>query len=773
MPAVSVLLRLLSPAYLYSVNETPEGLRAGPLAWALLLALGAVAAWQWRKRSGVTAEPWSGLAFWSAAVGALLALVRPLAGGLLSARVWSATLTATFAGAAVVGALYGAWVRSAIRHRVPSPRVRMALDVVTLMVLAGGVAWLSAGGLRAWWPASAGGACLALASLGGRPRRLRPLVLAPFAPACLALLAVAGLRAQGLDLGPYAAFPAPDPWSPWFDVRAMALAGALGSLVLALRAAFPRAEHTAAGVGVALAALGAVFYLASMGRHLSHGATASDPYCYLQMAIDLVEHGTVLHRFPLLGVLRAEGLSTWPAVHIGYHPPAAGDLAATVWPFGWPALMVPLLALAGEPGALWAAPLWMLLAAGLSGVAARILWPSIPRGWQWACGGLAALLLLTSLEVVLRTMVPMADAAAAALAVATLLALVRAQRSDRVRHVLVWAAGAGAALGAGYLVRHPQLPLALAALGLLLGRQSWRVRLGALAVCGGTALLVALPDLGYHRALFGSPLIPESPEGYLLSVANLRATVGPMLAEVLRRSEFGYLLPLTVYGLARSVRRADDRVVAFTMLAGLIGVVGFNLAYVAVRLRDLIGIYPWLALWTARGAVDLCRVALASRNRATVGLAVGAVVLAVAARTATISGLPGYPVWWTFGLVTAEQRTEFVRLGEALPADALVLTGLNSGAVERYAARSTLRPSRWTDDELRRFLAWAAEDGRPVYLLDDGEEAAAAMGRLGGLASLRRLGVFALQAHGIGGWPIEGGATLYRVGSLRVFEASP
>jgi len=114
--------------------------------------------------------------------------------------------------------------------------------------------------------------------------------------------------------------------------------------------------------------------------------------------------------------------------------------------------------------------------------------------------------------------------------------------------------------------------------------------------------------------------------------------------------------------------------------------------------------------------------------------------------------------------VTAEQRAEFGRLGADLPAGALVLTGLNSGAVERYAGRSTLRPSRWTDGELERFLAWAAAEGRPVYLLEEGEEAAGARVRLQGLAPLRRLGAYALQAHGLGGWPIEGGATLYAVG---------
>jgi hypothetical protein len=244
------------------------------------------------------------------------------------------------------------------------------------------------------------------------------------------------------------------------------------------------------------------------------------------MAADLAEHGTARGAFGAVTAAHAAGVPLWPAVPVGYHPPAADGLAATVWPIGWPLLLAPLYRLGGEALALWGAPLAALAAAALAGHLAAGAGLSVPGRNRrplaaLAAGGLAAALWLTSPEVVDRTLVPMGDAAAAALAALTLLALRRAGATDRLR----WSALAGLAWGAAYFVRHPLLGLGLAAAPAFLGAPwPWRRRRAHLAAFGGVALLAALPDLAYHAWAFGSPWIAESPEWHLLGLRYLPGT---------------------------------------------------------------------------------------------------------------------------------------------------------------------------------------------------------------------------------------------------------
>lgn len=478
-----LLRHLLSASYLYAQNTYPP--RTVPpafLAWAFLLTLGAVAAWRWKRKLKMADCSCLGakVALWSCVAGLFLVVLRFQVTGALSARVWSLSATALALGAPLAHGLGHLLKRSAPARRLVralacglSPRDeplpgawRLASAVVHLF----GLYSLARYGGVGWWPAALVVTCLLAAAWGQgrltgrrdlrlvRLELLTPLLL-PYGTCLLRWLLGDLLR---VDLLPYQAFPYPDPWSPWFSLRATLAAGTAWVLLTIVaflrRCRFRRLSVALAGY--AILALVLSWYAAFVFMQRSHGASGSDPYCYLQMGVDLAERGTPLHSFPLASLARDAQLPVWPTVHLGYHPPTIGTLASTVWPIGWPLLLVPFYWLGGEGALLWAAPALTALGACLVFTAARDLWPERANRIGWISAAVAALLVTTSQESMLRSLVPMADAAAQTFSILTLLCLLRARRGDSLR----WGALGGASFAMAYFVRHPQLPLGLAAL---------------------------------------------------------------------------------------------------------------------------------------------------------------------------------------------------------------------------------------------------------------------------------------------------------------------
>jgi hypothetical protein len=568
----------------------------------------------------------------------------------------------------------------------------------------------------------------------------------------------------GIAVEVYRAFPYPDPWSPWFD-RGVLLAGiawmAISAGAFVWRCGSRRRPSMPAWLGLAALALGLGWYVATVAVHLSHGASGSDPYCYLQMAVDLVERGTALHDFPLASLARGLGIPVWPAVHVGYRPPEAGTLAPTVWPIGWSLILAPFLWLGGEGMALWAAPLCALTAAALTWALARALQGDGGEGQPWLVAGLAALITLTSYEAMLWTLVPMADAAAQALTVLAVLCLVQARR----RNALGWSVLAGASWGFAYFVRHAQLPLGLAVLPLLAGVPwPWGRRLRHLLVFALTGLLCALPDLYYHAVALGTPWASESPEWFLISWRNIGPTFLGLLRDGwLRRNEYGYLAPFVLYGGWRELRCAARHPWTATVCLGFGGVLLLNLCYGALRLRDLIPLFPFLSLWAARGMVGLWGRAASSdlQQAPHRALALGLLLMALASRSTQTITVPWQSHLWVFGHVSAPERAGYERLRASLPDGAVVAMGLGSGAVERYTGHQTVRPSTWSDTEFARFLRALGRQGRTFYLLDDGEETEGFLQRVRATHVLRRLGELALPTFGLGGQEYGRPAVLY------------
>ena len=573
---IPLLRHLLQASYLYALESSPMGRwsTATPV-WVGLFSLAILATWLWWRRAPLgSTERWAAnLSLWSASIGMSLVLVRPGVGGPCSARIWflscagMSLLAPAMYWLSRLHVLRGlAPVQDALALMLPSNEALLSSPWAAILVLAQGLglaALVRYGGMGLWSVA------LALASLAGvalvcrsglSARRFVSLIAILWAPLFLPYLTlVARLILDGglgVDSLVYQAFPYPDPLSPWLDLRVTCTAGVAwmllvgASMVWRSRMGGGR-QPAAVSLAGALFVLGLSWFAASVARHLSHGVTGSDPFCYLQMADDLASTGSPLHAFPLVEAVRQIGLEVWPAVHVGYHPPATGILAPTVWPIGWPLLLVPFLALGGEGLALWAAPLFALVSAALTLHLMREVWQDGAAGQRRLAGALAAVVLLTSREALLRSLVPMADAAAQLLTVLTLLCLARARRTN----MLVWVGLAGIALGGAYFVRHPLLPLALGVVPFLIAPWPRRRRLCHLAVFGGAALLTALPDLAYHAVVWGSLWRAESPEWFLISWRNIWPTFRAMVTQGwLRKSEFGYLWPFVALGLWRHWR---------------------------------------------------------------------------------------------------------------------------------------------------------------------------------------------------------------------------
>lgn len=761
----------LAASYLFAQEAQPlRTWSAAEARGAALLLLGILLAWRWdvalrhKGRSPLAARVTGG----ALAATLFFLAVRFHARGPLSPRIW---WLSSLVVALLTPSLY--W----LAHRRWSMPLRLlgralagdlSLDdpplppkwrLALFLLHVGGLLLLARHPELRAWPALSALACLGITSWKARRPRwevLTPLLLA-YAASALHVLVTAGI---GVDVAPYASFAYPNLWAPLFVPRIFFGASLLWTAYAAATLLGRHGERRWLG---GLWLLGVAWYVAGVIVHRSRGVSGSDPFCYLQMATDLVERDTPLHPFPLAALARELGIATWPTVPVGYHPPTDGPWAATVWPIGWPLLLAPFYALGGEGMALWAAPCFALLAAWLTARLAQELSSHEGRETAWI-GGLAALILLTSPESILRALVPMADAAAQALSLLTIWCLLRARHRDH----LTWSALAGASLALSYTVRHPQLPLGLAAMpALLLGAPPRRCGLH-LACFGGMALLCALPDLAYHALVFGSPWAVESPEGFLLGWRNIGASLGHMLRDgLLRPREFGYLLPLAIYGLLHSLRlerddaTSPDRELArrhVVLLVGFLGVLFLHLSYAALRFRDLIPLFPWLALWGAAGMVALWRGATTTRRRI---LVVGLAAMALAARTAPTLTMPWDDAVWTFGYVTAEQRSAYARLADVLPEDAVIATGLNSGAVGRYTGRATVRPAAWTPAEFARLAEALARRGRSLYLLDDGEEMAAFIAAL--YREVVYLGSYPLPRFGLGGQRLEGPNRLYRL----------
>jgi hypothetical protein len=806
---LEALKRLLSPEYLVVAEPGPMG-----GLWVLYLALGllfgaglAVALWlllhptsrQAASPASERAQPaseraWAWFTLWVCLAGLGTVLGRFLGWPGWSARIWPYLLAVL----AVAGALayrfrhipLPGWLATQfatlslvpardghLQHSTPlSPlngrRTRLPLLLTLLALHLSGIGLLLVA--RVGWPVWA-----APLVMVGLLLPQAPLLLRRRPPSLMALTPLLGAYAVtllwlaylGLDITVigWQGLAFPNPMVSLFYVDGIILAAVtyalLCGLVISARQMGRREilwRWALAGLLVATLTWAGIVYF---GKR-THGATASDPYAYAQMGVDLAERGTFLHRYPLFQEVIPLEIAWAPLQPVGYHIPRndLGD-CPSVWATGASVLLAAGYLLLGETGLYVTTPVVALLVLAATWALVQEVLRSKARSVRYLTGALAVALLATSPEHVDRLLVPMADASAQLFTVLTLLFALRGMRQLAEGRRGIWPFFlAGLFFAWAYWVRHTQLVLALPVLlAVILGNRAWarvpgpdRGPQGALhqpssamrrashillplALFLAAALVAALPDIIYRWRVFGGPFSTETTELPLMGLQHIVPVAWQMLRDALAAGEWGYLFPLALYGAYRLAREQWRE--ALVLSSAFFAVLLVHLTYHSLRLRDLISLFPLLDLAVAYGAVALVRLTWRITRRQPAGLnparplgpsrllgaallpvvTVAWVILSLAlARWAMLDNL-WKSGWASFGYMRTEHRAAFDRIAEVTPPDAIIGASLNAGAVMLYTGRDAIRPyDSWTAGEWTLFLDAMQAAGRPIYLLDDG-----------------------------------------------------
>ena len=619
---------------------------------------------------------------------------------------------------------------------------------------------------------------LLIQPLGISLRTRRPYALAEsLAPLFIAYL-VLGLRLlialvarfQGLTSG---SLTVPEPWGGMLNLNIAA--GLCGVWVLMAQAGpttqtFGRRVHWTRVVGLALGVSTLAWALVSYLAVRTHGVTGSDPYAYAQMAVDIARNGTPLHSFPLAPRVAGWGLPAWPAVPVGYRPPhPSTGVAATVWPPGYSVALAIGYGIGGEAALYLLTPLLGVLALVILWWLSLEVLRTWQDGWRFLAAGIALFMLASSYEQVDRLSVPMADIPAQLF---TMLTVYFALRVTRGR-TLAFAALTGVGLGIAFAMRYTQVLVVFSVLSVWAvffyhqRPRSYRTVSLAVLCFGIAAWLMAAPVLGYHKLAFGSPLrVGGTAELALFGWQHVPRTLGTTLKSFLTPKEFLYLVPFMVWGLIRLWR--SSRQGAIALVVWLMVIVAFHLPYPALRVRDLLSVFPVLAIWTGAGIADALSQARRVRRsawRMAVQVAVLALVIALFwARSQVILWLPVHAQDFnTFGYLRAEQRAAFDTLARQTSPQGIVAASLNGGAVTLYAKRDIARPAYWSAGEWLDFVAQAFEDGRRVYLLVDGVEMEAPLEAAGSHYSLELVSSLAMPYFYAGGSSESRDVLLYEV----------
>jgi hypothetical protein len=578
----------------------------------------------------------------------------------------------------------------------------------------------------AHWPYLVGPLCVGAIALLQKLRR--PVGIESLAPLGLlygtailrviiaALFWLGGQTADGLAV--------PDPWGTWLSYTGAASLAIIWFIAIELsRRISPARLGPGLGLGLGGGALGWAAW--NYFQMAPNGVTGSDPYAYVQMALDLAQHGTLLHHFSLAQMAFAQHLPIYPTLAVGYHIPASPDgLSPSVWPPGFSIMLAAAYRLFGERGLYLANPCLGVLAIGLTFVLTADVLRADPH--RWLAAGLASAWLATSLEQAIRLAVPLADVAAQVFTLAALWLAWRAssQNKFRLRTAGLWLT-AGLLFGLAYFTRYTQVLAGLAFLYLALASGGTRRNQGlSLGAFGLGAIALALVSFVYQAMAFGRPLVTGSGELGHFSLAVIPSVLVRVGGEMFAPGEWGWALPFIVagaLGLWRQNRRA-----AWALALGFVPLLVFHLPYAFLKARDLLWLFPVWALLAGLGGVVFWAWL---RQRRPAGRALGfflALVLLAWRWTLTLPLTQGF---FTFGSLTGEQRQAISRLADRTPPEAVIATSLNSGAVELYAHRAAVRPGAllqpsqaWTTDEWLKFVEALHAENRPLYLLADSVE---------------------------------------------------
>jgi hypothetical protein len=284
------------------------------------------------------------------------------------------------------------------------------------------------------------------------------------------------------------------------------------------------------------------------------------------------------------------------------------------------------------------------------------------------------------------------------------------------------------------------------------------------------ALLAALPDLWYHRWVMGHWLRPESLELRHFGLGFMGLTLAQIVRVLLSGREFLFVAPLVLYGAWRQWRVRRNQFVLLSCWLALVVLV--HLPYEALRLRDLLSIFPVLCWWAGYGASGLwpqvwrlLQKVLPLRGSQYVQGFSYAMLLAgllLVRSWPTLSMAKASDID-AFGHLNAYQRAGFARIGHDTEPNALIGASLNSGAVELHGGRATFRPAVWQQEETYTFLDHVLADGHPIYLLQDGLEMRAPLTAARQRYTLQWVGRYDIPFYHSGGGSSGGLVSLWRL----------
>ncbi len=589
---------------------------------------------------------------------------------------------------------------------------------------------------------------------------LSPFVLAPFFFVYVALIfRYILIRLLHGDVPGYFEYALPDP-RVLLQFAPLVLAAAVYSFLILV--AFGMNSRLRALVLTSIIVIGAVlgWAVTEYFGHRTFGATGSDPYAYVQMAIDLGTRGTPAHRFALFPRIMSTDLPWFGVLHVGYHLPfnPQGD-AISVWSIAGSISYALAYLLGGETALYFVNPFYSLLAALVSGLLTGELLRNESQTLRLITALATTALLATSNELVVWAGVTMVDAQALVFSVLAFYCALRVYRTG----VWGWALGAGVAWGVAYFVRHTQLIIVLGLLPLILNPSFPRyIRLRNSILFAAAAFIIALPDLWYHHIILGSWLSAESEELALFSFSAIPTTLFAIAQNALAAFEFGWLFAFILIGIVLYTRRAP--IPSASLLLWLIAALVIQLPYAALRLRDLLPEFPILAFYGVYGmAAPIARLWQKNRAWATV-LAAALIFLSLELGVLRVwNTLPRViePAPARFGAMSVMQRASLDQLAHLTPSNAVIGASLNSGAIDLYARRDTFRPAEWNASQLREFIEPLLTEQRAVFLLEDDSALTRVRNELRGAYHVERIATLDIPLFG--DQPIENPGALWKL----------
>ena len=464
----------------------------------------------------------------------------------------------------------------------------------------------------------------------------------------------------------------------------------------------------------------------------TRGVTASDPYAYGQMGYDLATTGSLEHEFALVELTEAADLDAYALIPIGYlTPDTTTQQGTTVWSPGYSVFLAGAYLLLGETGFYLLTPLmgiFTLLA---------LLWllyellPDLETPYRELASAVSMLILATSLLQVVWLLLPMADIPAqlfSTLAIVFVLRIRHSNGRELSRSYSDMGNGflAGLCLGLAFAIRYTQVLMGVPMLyGLfwifILERKDWRQGLKVLLATGGGAWLVAGLVFWYHTVAFGHPLKVGSEELMHFGLENLSLTIPRVWNDLLVEDEFLWMLPFLLWGVYRLLRSYRQPALILGLWVGAL--LAFHLPYHYLKLRDLLSVFPVLAMLVGVGVADMLRTIQQLDNQRRRGwLMLGLLVLSLVTINLRLRTTPKLDkdTFTNFGYLSADQRASFAELAQLTPENAIIGVSLNGGAVMLHSERAIVRPYEWSDDEWFRFVKQAHQENYVIYLLVEG-----------------------------------------------------